>query len=557
VGVNASDAVTNETSDVFQGLSPANADHAVLNLSYTPLVNTTALVLASAELNPNRTTQSIAARLTANNTEMARTDVEGEATSDIELFATHFILNATANVTQNFSITARAETTADKAIRRARITIVPLTEVFFNVSENDSISTSSVVQNKTFLFFEMKENKGVIFIATADVNISSATDGNFLGAHLFLNETALANMTVGASDVQDDFSFIAVHQTNLSPGNYTARLTFNRPAGAAGIVVIRRAHLTVIPVTPAGAQPDLFVTGANISFNNTNPRERENITINATVCNIGTAAATGFNVSFRDGNETGGVEISNHSIASLASGACVVANDTYITVIGNRTICASVDPPLGSGLVVESNETNNFGCTQLNVQAYTYFFGRNFGNLSLEDAVGNVKFSWNATDNGTVYFFDNDSLFNFSALQALTINTTNGTAVNDLGEANVNLNMTGFNDSIQILWGGGDNSTPLFRRNFTVFGRRVLDVPIINSTNSSLFVTGILWDTQDDTNGEYDILDKEDLVFVANINLNKSGVTGQNIDYEARIPSLLRRYRSAVNNITAVIAELG
>jgi hypothetical protein len=227
---------------------------------------------------------------------------------------------------------------------------------------------------------------------------------------------------------------------------------------------------------------------------------------------------------------------------------------SYITIVGNRSILVAADP---FNTIVETNETNNNATRQLNVQAWTIYFGKSRGNLSLDATLeSRSQFSWNHTDAGFVYFFDTDSNFSLLSLQALGRNTTNGTAVNDFGEADVNLNMTGFNDSVVVLFTGGSNSTPNETRNLTIFGRLVGQVPVLNSTNVGTFITGILWDTADDTNGQYDITDKEDLVFVGNLNVSKSGASGTNIDYEVRVPSLIRSYKPTVNQ-TAFIAEHG
>ena len=298
-------------------------------------------------------------------------------------------------------------------------------------------------------------------------------------------------------------------------------------------------------------RPDLFVNSTDILFNDSNPAENQNITINATIQNIGTAAASNVLVQFFDNTSAAQQINGNFTIESLPAGGSVVVNVTYIAIIGNRTILVASDP---ENTISESDETNNNATAQLNVQAYTQFFGSVLGNLTLDDSSLDTFYSWNFTDSGIIYFFDTDSLFNFTDLQALGRNTTNGTAVNDFGEADVNLGMVGFNDSIVDLW-ASDNSTPFDTRNFTIFNRLVGQVPIINSSNASTFVTGILWDTGDDSTGEYDISDKEDLIFITNINISKSGASGSPIDYEIHVPSLIRAYRPSAN-LTAFISEL-
>jgi len=69
-------------------------------------------------------------------------------------------------------------------------------------------------------------------------------------------------------------------------------------------------------------------------------------------------------------------------------------------------------------------------------------------------------------------------------------------------------------------------------------------VPVVNSTNTSSFKTGILWDLADDNSGnlQFDTTDAEDLVFVTNINVSTQGKYGV-YDYEIRIPAELRSYK--------------
>lgn len=341
------------------------------------------------------------------------------------------------------------------------------------------------------------------------------------------------------------------HATPFQPGSSAAGGGFSANIGSFSRVVIFFDAIEehFIRVRPSVGRADLIITELNITFNNSRPKENENITIFANVFNTGNAAAPNVLVQFFDG----GVQIDNRTISPVLSGGDnQTVSVTYVSVIGNRTIRVVVDP---LNTVVEQNETNNNASRTLNVQSHTFFFGRINGNITLANVQNLSEYTWNHTDAGNVFFFDVDSKFNFSALQALGKNVTNGTAGNDFGDANLNLNMTGFNDSMQFIWAGGSNDTALFFKNFTIFGKTVFDVPVINSTNSSIFVTGILWDTQDDTNGEYDTTDKEDLVFVGNIVLNQSGEFLDNIDYEVRIPSLLRAYAGGANEI-AFIAEL-
>jgi hypothetical protein len=64
-----------------------------------------------------------------------------------------------------------------------------------------------------------------------------------------------------------------------------------------------------------------------------------------------------------------------------------------------------------------------------------------------------------------------------------------------------------------------------------------------------------LWDTYNDTDGQYSQSDKESLVFAAKINKGKQGAFG-NYDYEARVPAKLRSYRNSNSGAVAFYTEL-
>jgi parallel beta-helix repeat protein len=550
--VNNSDAVSNDTGDNFIAIEPISpARIAVANASYTPAQTQSLLVLASAELAPFSTTNSLAARLMLNNTEISLSLVEGLAVTDTFVFAAHTIIqNAPANVQQNISITGEAELTTGMKMRRARITIVPLAQYYYNASENSTYTTSLNYVNKTVLKFNLTEPADVIIMGTAEVRLPTTTSGRSMSTTLFLDNQPVGNMTSGSNDFSDLWSFVAVNTYNLSNGTHTANIALKRQAGGGTVFLnISRARITVVP-TSVIRRADLEINSSHIVFNNTNPDEYENITINATVFNVGTAAAPNVLVQFWDGPYSTGTLIGNATISPvLLGGQNKTVNVTYISVIGNRTITVIADP---LNQIPENNKTNNRANKTLNVKAHSFIYGKITGNLTLSDANYTDSFQWNHTDAGLIYLFTNSTQFNFSTLQAIGRNTTNGTSPNDFISMNTNLNMTRFNDSMQFIW-AVNTTIPQGTRDFTVFNRLIENVPVINSTNTSSFVTGILWDTEHDTNGHYDTVDKEPIVFVANINLSQKGQFADNIDYEARIPTLLRSYLANQSQIVYIV----
>ena len=99
------------------------------------------------------------------------------------------------------------------------------------------------------------------------------------------------------------------------------------------------------------------------------------------------------------------------------------------------------------------------------------------------------------------------------------------TTNNDFSEVDNNLNMSDVNDSVVNTYtSGGD---PIETANYTIFNKIVYNIPVINSTNNSNFVTGILWDSSDDLgNGQFDLSDQEDVLFVTKLNPSTQGRYG-------------------------------
>jgi hypothetical protein len=391
----------------------------------------------------------------------------------------------------------------------------------------------------------------VLIIGSAETNFPSTTRGRSITTTLFLDGQPVGNMTTGSADVTDVISFIAVNSYNLTNGSHTANIAFKREAGGGTLDInISRARITVIPI----GIPELEINDSHIVFNNTNPNEYENITINATVFNLGRAAARNVLVDFWDGINCTGSYIGNRTISPvLPRNSNATVNITYISVIGNRTISVCVDP---YSYIREINKTNNNASRTLNVKSTSVYYGNLTGsNLTLDNARNLTAYDFGFNNSGNIYFFYANSTFNFTSLQALGRNRTGGATTNDFWDADFNLNSTFFNDSVRRLWANWSNGTPVTTRTFEVYNNTIPFVPIINSTNNSIYVTGILWDMDDDTNGQYDTTDNEDLVFVGTINQSYTGGFGIRVDYEIRIATLLRRLKGQLNK-TAYIVEL-
>ena len=104
----------------------------------------------------------------------------------------------------------------------------------------------------------------------------------------------------------------------------------------------------------AGAElPELTLSTDDITFSNPTPTVGENITINATIHNIGNANATNVTVQFfDDGTQIG----SNQTISSISAGGAGTTQVNWTATYGSHNISVVVDP---YNVIAENNEANN------------------------------------------------------------------------------------------------------------------------------------------------------------------------------------------------------
>jgi hypothetical protein len=84
--------------------------------------------------------------------------------------------------------------------------------------------------------------------------------------------------------------------------------------------------------------------------------------------------------------------------------------------------------------------------------------------------------------------------------------------------------------------------------NREIFYNNIQYIPITNSTNTSSFVTGILWDYSTDTDSQFGAEDNETIVFWTAINSSAEGTYGT-YDYELRVPDKLATYEPGSSTI--------
>ncbi len=297
--------------------------------------------------------------------------------------------------------------------------------------------------------------------------------------------------------------------------------------------------------------PDLTITSGNITASNLTPVENQTIEVNATFFNIGLLNASNVTIQFYRGDpDLGGVQLgANVTIPLFAFGTNVTLTINYTTIVGINRIFAVIDPPTGTnGSIVEQNESNNKASLDILVGLYQVFAGGSDNTLRIADSGIITAFDWNETEvtGSNIIVADTESAINFLSLMAIGRNATNGTAVgtNDFAEIDTHFGTTSYNDSVNLTWTNG--GAPHGLENITVFGRRILDVPVVNSTNTASFRTGILWDRSD---GGAAYAGTQDIAFITVMNQSQAGQFGT-YDFEIKIPATLRDYIAGGNTVT-------
>ena len=300
--------------------------------------------------------------------------------------------------------------------------------------------------------------------------------------------------------------------------------------------------------------PDLIITSGNITFSEASPSEGENITIYANIFSVGGTKAQNINVQFYLGDpDTIGIQIGNNAtIPLLNPNENATVNVTWSTTMGTSKIYVIIDPPLATnGTIQEQDESNNKAFNTITISGYHVIVGNATSKSEMNNNFSNTLYSWlkyNRTGDN-IFASDYESQVSWSSLVALGRNISGTAQSDDFNELDIALSMENFSDSINNTY--TSSNSPKQTRSFTIFGNSVSNVPIINSTNSSNFVTGILWDSNDGSN--YD--GTQDVIFITEVNQAKQGYDGI-YDFEIKVPAALREYKTANIKTVAFYAEI-
>ena len=180
---------------------------------------------------------------------------------------------------------------------------------------------------------------------------------------------------------------------------------------------------------------------------------------------------------------------------------------------------------------------------------WTRFYGQvRLGNLTLKDSANRTMVGWNNTVlSGTVSVADADSEITWSSLTELGRKTGGSIASLDFLEADLALSLSDA-DNITQNYTSDSGSTPRNTTTLQSFGKTFQYVPWAYSSNDTVFWTGILWDSHDSSDDEYNQSEKEDLVFVTEINSDSLGAYGS-CDYEVKVPEKLQEYKGTTGGV--------
>ncbi len=386
--------------------------------------------------------------------------------------------------------------------------------------------------------------------------ISPEQANSTIDTNIFFNFTANDNL---ASSLICNLTIDNINREtfNVTPNNYNTT-TLSMTAGThywnvtcvdfAGNVNTSETRYFIIPL------PDLKITALDINFNNSIPEERTNITINATIYNIGETNAYNVTIQFFDGHYSNGTQINGNLTYNISSGSNITVNlSWYVNSTGNHYIYVVVDPPIETnGSILESNESNNYAYKFIMIGSYNVVYGNLSGFLNLKDITNRTLYQWDISEyNGSrIYAIDYDSNVEWQELQAISMDINDAYISNDFSEIDIALKMENNTDSINSTW--TLNNNPVVTKDYIIFKEKIQNVPLTNSTNTSNFMTGILWD-KSDGNNQYN--GSQDLVFFTTVNVNQTGIYG-NYDYELKIPSNLRFYKGSNTITVALYTEL-
>jgi len=296
---------------------------------------------------------------------------------------------------------------------------------------------------------------------------------------------------------------------------------------------------------------NLEITSDKIYFSDESPIESDPITITANVTNLANRFEPDVVVSFYNGVPgDGGVQINGDKHVSIGALSWNTTSVQWPASIGTNNIYVVVDPPNGSGLIIESDETNNIANRTITTSIWQIYYGNVTGNVTLGINTNDTFLSWELGNiSGNIFVADVDTTggIGWTFLRPLGrttsgLNTTDTN--NDFSELDTSINTEQYADSVNRTYRNASGSRYL--DSFLIYGTNLANVSLANTSGN--FSSGILWDSDDSGNSYYDSVDDEDVLFVTRIKNAVQSPLGF-IEYEIWIPSNFTNYKGATSEV--------
>ena len=267
----------------------------------------------------------------------------------------------------------------------------------------------------------------------------------------------------------------------------------------------------------------------NVSYNVSQPVQNQEVKFIANISNPGSENLTSdFNFTGRKYNGSDFVfNDSQLKTAEIKSNSSKLVNFTFTAGIGLYNYSIEADPEDG---INETNESNNFGSKEFEVSSYQIFYGGTeiVYKLGSSESSAPIK-DWNRNiPSGNLYYADVEASYSLDNLMPLNES-------GDLSDVDTALKISSNPDSIVKTYDENEDGFADQTKCYSIIDRDVCDVPVVNSTNSSNFVTGMLYDSDDGIG--YD--GSQDLIFITEAyKETRQGFYGEYV-YESRVPSTL------------------
>lgn len=280
-------------------------------------------------------------------------------------------------------------------------------------------------------------------------------------------------------------------------------------------------------------------------FSNNYPVEGEMLNVDVTVRNEGVVTSGSFQVNVYEDYLGSFNLIETLEFDSVSSFSSSSRSFSYVSKMGKVDFYIDL---VGEEESIFLDEDEVFG--QLKVDSWQVFYGE----VDAVSILGDGEFSFNNWGNlnevcGNIFVSDNAGVVDWPSLVAIGRDVNGEESLSDFSKIDSFLGMTEFEDSVSSVFSNSELDS------FLVYNNNISDVSVVNSTGNDNFKTGILWDSSDDTDGSYGGNDREDLVFISNVNSDSSGEYGV-YDYEMRVPAKLREYNDDSDNTIYLYYDL-